>query len=148
MKKIFIFCLLFFAFSSFVQAQMERTVYQSFEIDSMETLDFDLVGEYELIVWAGNSVLTETNVQISHASPSILDYLIENGRYEILSKIEPKSAAFTTKNKDRKPIKNASKTECIEVITLKVFVPDTFEWSKDDLKHLRKKTMVEAQENK
>jgi hypothetical protein len=140
MKKFIILCFFFLALSPFVHAQMERTVYQSFEIDSMETLIFDLVGDYELIVWAGNSVLTETNVQISHASPSILDYLIENGRYEILPKLEPTTASFTTKNKDRKPIKNASKTECIEVITLKVFVPDTFEWSKDDLKHLRKKT--------
>jgi hypothetical protein len=139
MKKFITLCLLLLAFSIAATAQMERTVYQSFEIDSMETLDLDLVGDYELVVWAGNSVLTETNVQIHHASPSILDYLIGNGRYEILGDFQPKSAKFSTKNKERKPIKNSSRTECLEVITLKVFVPDTFEWSVENRTHLQKK---------
>jgi hypothetical protein len=139
MKNLIITCFLLLAFTPFVNAQMERTVYQSFEIDSMDTVDLDLLGDYDLVVWAGNSVLTETNVQISHATPSILDYLIENGRYEILGEIKQPNAKFTTKLKDRKPIKNAARTECIEVITLKVFVPDTFEWDQTDRKHLTKK---------
>ena len=65
-------------------AQMKRTMYQVFEVDSVKRVTLDLAGIYELHTWAGNSVMIENNIEISHASPEILDFLIKEGRYDVV----------------------------------------------------------------
>lgn len=122
---------------------MERTVYQSFEIDSATNIEFKLVGDFELIKWAGNSILTETNIQIWKASPRILDFFIEQGRYEILSSKDIASPLLSSRFLERQPIKT-KEGECVEIIKLKIFVPDIFEWTADDKNHLKKKVEAAA----
>jgi hypothetical protein len=112
-------------------AQMERTMYQVFELDSAKVVDLDLAGIYELQVWAGSSILVETNIQISHASPEILDFLIKQGRYDVLADtISETVVRIKTRIRDRKPIKTPD-GECTEIATTKLFVPDTFIWTED-----------------
>jgi hypothetical protein len=113
------------------EAQMERTMYQVFEVDSAKVVNLDLAGIYELQVWAGSSILVETNIQISHASPEILDYLIKLGRYDVVADtISETVVKIKTKVRDRKPIKTPD-GECTEIATTKLFVPDTFIWTED-----------------
>jgi hypothetical protein len=109
-------------------AQMERTVYQIFPADSARSIRLDLVGQYELIPWAGDNVLAETHIQIWNASPEILDYLIEKERYAIDTLRTGDQFQLTSKVKDRKTIKNREKQECHEVVGLKLFVPDYYAW--------------------
>jgi hypothetical protein len=112
-------------------AQMERTMYQVFELDSAKVVDLDLAGIYELQVWAGSSILVETNIQISHASPEILDFLIKQGRYDVVADtISETVVLIKTRIRDRKPIKTPD-GECTEIATTKLFVPDTFIWTED-----------------
>ena len=112
-------------------AQMERTMYQVFELDSAKVVDLDLAGIYELQVWAGSSILVETNIQISHASPEILDFLIKQGRYDVVADtISETVVRIKTRIRDRKPIKSPD-GECTEIATTKLFVPDTFIWTED-----------------
>ena len=113
------------------EAQMERTMYQVFEVDSAKVVNLDLAGIYELQVWAGSSILVETNIQISHASPEILDYLIKLGRYDVVADtISETVVKIKTKVRDRKPIKTPD-GECTEIATTKLFIPDTFIWTED-----------------
>lgn len=126
--------LLFFALQTSF-GQMERTFYQSFEIDSAQSISIKLTGDFELNAWAGNTILTETNIQIWQASAPILDYFIKNGRFEIKMDKTPGDVLLRHLLPDRKPIKT-SQGECTEVVTLKIFVPDTFEWSIEDKTHL------------
>jgi hypothetical protein len=127
---------LFFAFGA--AAQMERTMYQVFEVDSVKVVNLDLAGIYEVYAWAGSSILAETNIQISHASPQILDFLIKEGRYDLAADtISPSEVKIFTKIRDRKPIKTPA-GECTEIATAKIFVPDTFEWT-DEKKVLTRK---------
>lgn len=138
MKVFLVAILALFCYPYLATAQMERTVYQSFEIDSAETITLDIVGDYEINVWAGNSILTETNIQIWKASPHLLDYFIEEGRYEIVAAKTPAAATLSSKNPTRRPIKTKT-DECTEIVTLKIFVPDNFRpVSPDDKKTLRK----------
>jgi len=119
-------------------AQMERTMYQVFEVDSVKIVNLDLAGMYELHGWAGNSIMVENNIQISHASPEILDFLIKEGRYDVVADtVSPQVRLLYTKVRVRKPIKTPA-GECTEIATTKLFIPDTFIWS-DDKKTLTKK---------
>jgi hypothetical protein len=126
------------ALSFSAAAQMERTMYQVFEIDSIKFIELDLAGIYELETWSGNSILVENNIQISHASPEILDFLIKQGRYDVVADtVSASEIRIYTKIRDRKPIKTPA-GECTEIATTKLFVPDTFIWT-DDRKTLTRK---------
>lgn len=112
-------------------AQMERTVYQVFEVDSIQTVTLDIVGfTYpELHVWAGNSILTEANIQVWDASPEIVNYLIEQGRYSFESEKQNDLLRIFTKVRKREDIKlPGMKSKCVEQTTVKIFVPDIYEW--------------------
>ena len=134
---------LFFLFSQGrVSAQMERTMYQVFEVDSAQTIDLDIAGEYAVEPWAGNAILVETNVQIWDASREILADLIKNGRYDLRTdstgELNPKHIRIFTKNLNRKSIKRLDGQKCLEIAVTKIFIPDTFYVSEDRKKLTRK----------
>ena len=112
-------------------AQMERTVYQVFEVDSIQSITLDIVGfTYpELHVWAGNNILTEANIQVWDASPEIVKYLIEKGRYAFDQEKSANTLRIFSKVRKREDIKLPGMTsKCTEQTTIKVFVPDIYEW--------------------
>ena len=113
------------------QAQMERTFYQVFEVDSARMITLDLAGIYEVHAWAGTSVLAETNVQIWHASPEILNFLIKEGRYDLVSEKIDGGMEIYTKDRNRKPLKT-KEGEVTEIATVKLFVPDFYTWETQD----------------
>lgn len=136
MRYLFLLFSLTLALSA--SAQMKRTMYQVFEVDSVERVTLDLAGIYELHTWAGNSIMVENNIEISHASPEILDFLIKEGRYDVVSDtISPTEWRIYTKIRDRKPVKTPA-GECTEIATVKIFVPDTYLWSDDKTMLTRK----------
>ncbi len=122
-------CLLALALSA--SAQMERTVYQVFEVDSSQTVTLDIVGfTYpELHVWAGNNILTEANIQVWEASPEIVNYLIDQGRYAFETEKSGDTLRIYTKVRKREDIKlPGMHSKCVEQTTVKVFIPDIYEW--------------------
>lgn len=134
-----------------ISAQMERTVYQVFEVDSIQSVTLDIVGfTYpELHVWAGNSILTEANIQVWDASPEIVNYLIEQGRYAFETEKTAGALRVFTKIRKRQDIKMPGmQKKCVEQTTVKVFVPDIYDWDPaewtpeqtDKPKTLRRKT--------
>jgi hypothetical protein len=140
--SLFVFFLLGLSYNA--QAQMERTMYQVFEVDSAQTVDFAVAGDYEILTWAGNSILVETNVQIWEASREILGELIKLGRYDLAADSSavpnPKQIRIFTKNLERKPIKRLDGQKCLEIAVTKIFVPDTFLVSEDKKQLTRKST--------
>lgn len=122
----------FFAFSGAVSAQMERTVYQVFEVDSVQTVTLDIVNfTYpEIHIWAGNNILTEANIQIWDASPEIVKHLIENGRYAFDSEKTGDALHIFSKIRERADVKlPGMRSKCVEQTTIKVFVPDIYEFN-------------------
>ena len=121
--------------TSRANAQMERTMYQVFDVDSAKTVALDIVGIYEIHTWAGSSILVETNIQIWDGSREILGFLIKEGRYDVAMDSTagptPTEMKIFTKNKERKPIKRPDGQKCLEIATAKIFIPDTFIISED-----------------
>ena len=121
-------------------AQMVRTLYQLFEVDSVQTIQLEISDIYEINTWAGNSVLIETTIKLGNGSPEILDFLIKKGRYDVaIDSSMKESIRLYTKMPDRD--KNKLKTpagEVTEIPEAKIFVPNTFIWT-DDKKTLTRK---------
>ena len=111
-----------------INAQLTRTFHHSFEIDSIDNMALNLEGEYEISFWAGNTVLTETNVELYDASPNIFKHFIKVGRYNLEFAENGKNGVVKHTQLNRKPI-YTKEGQCWEVVKLKIFVPDSFEKS-------------------
>jgi len=135
----FLFLMTFlFAFLLRCEAQMERTLYQVLEIDSVKTISIDLYGQYNLKSWAGSTMLIETTIQLTNASPAIMNYLIKEGRYDFaVDTVNQSELKIYTRLKNRKKIKTPA-GECTEIFMTNILVPEFMVWT-DDRKTLRRK---------
>ena len=115
-------------FIQLAQAQLTKVLHQTFEIDSVDKITLDLYGEFTVEKWAGNTILTETKIEIYDASPGIFKFFIEEkGRYDIIAEIDGMTASIFSNDSERKTIKNKqTDTECFELIKLKILVPEDF----------------------
>jgi hypothetical protein len=112
-----------------VSAQMEQTIYQIFPTDSARTVHLDIVDSCNIIPWAGDNVLAEIRIRLWDCSPEILDYLIKQERYAVLSEQRGEAFWLSSKDKKRKEIRNKQRITCPEVVEIKLFVPDYYEWT-------------------
>ncbi|HRI61805.1 MAG TPA: hypothetical protein PK228_18835 [Saprospiraceae bacterium] len=139
MPRLFLL-LIFTAIHLGAHAQMSRTIYQVYEVDSVKTVYLEIADVYDIYSWAGSTILIETNVQLSHGSPEILDYLIKEGRYDVdIDTSAMPTVRIYTKMPDRK--KKRVKTPAGEITELpeaKIYVPDTFTWTNDKKLMMRK----------
>ncbi len=100
-------------------------MHQSFEIEELDQIKLDLVGEYEIVEWAGNSILIETNIELYSASRDIYNFFKEQGRYDVEADSSANLINLKSVDKVRKPIKTR-KGECFEIIRVRVLVPEDF----------------------
>ncbi|MCB0661409.1 MAG: hypothetical protein KDC24_01615 [Saprospiraceae bacterium] len=114
---------LFFSFSGY--SQLEKTIHQTFAVDKEPNIQLDIYGDYELIPWAGDHILTETNIQLYEASEGILEHFLKIGRYEMVIDSTEGRFSLVSKDKERRSVKT-SKGECYEFVNTKVFVPDAY----------------------
>ncbi|MCB0522422.1 MAG: hypothetical protein H6577_26145 [Lewinellaceae bacterium] len=123
-----IFVIAFFILSSLpaVSGQVEKTIHQTFDIGESTTISLALAGEYSIVPWAGNTVMTETQVELYDASPSILKHLLEKDqRYRIDADTTGGTIKLISFDQKREPVRTRSGT-CTELVHIKVFVPDNF----------------------
>ena len=122
---------------------MERTTYQTFEVDSARVINLDIMGECEIKTWAGSNLLVETNVQIWDANKEILNFLIREGRYDLATDStadpHPREIRIYTRYTERKPVKKKDGGKCLEIAVTRIFIPDTYVISEDKRRLTRKK---------
>lgn len=114
-------------------AQLKETVHQTFEIDEAQSINLDLAGDFEIVKWAGNTLMSKTYIELSDAKPSILNYYLKEGRYELEGNASGESFSLVAKDKVRKAIQFKELT-CYEYTNVVIYVPDDFvETSKTSL---------------
>ncbi len=124
--------LLYWASAGSLLAQMERTFYQIFEVDSVQNVVLDAVNFIypEVHTWAGTSILIEVTVRVWDASPERVDGLIREGRYAFEAERRGDVLHIYSKMRRREPIymfRERRKVKCLEQTTVKFFVPDIYE---------------------
>ena len=140
--KLSFFLSAFLLLSFAANAQLAKTIHQTFDLGEAETVALQLQGDVEIETWAGNSVMTETQIELYDATPAVLKYFVEElGRYEIEAKEQGTGLALVSKDQTRRSIQYKGQ-QCFETTRTKVFVPDTYEVVGDT--QLRRK--VEATE--
>lgn len=123
----FLFAIVLFSLSAqTMNAQLSKVIHQTYDINDAETVSLQITGEYKIEKWAGNTIMTETSIELYDAKPSILKHFVEHGRYEILSEENDATYFLKSKDSERKAIKT-KKGECYEFVKIRIFIPEDFE---------------------
>jgi hypothetical protein len=126
MKYLVSAFLLFFAVFA-AQGQQEKTIHQTFQVEEAPTILLELVGDYTIIQWAGNTVMTETRIELYDAPPAILNHFADKEqRYAIKSDTIGGSIKLYSADKKRDTIRTKN-SSCTEIVKLKVFIPEDYE---------------------
>lgn len=117
-------------------AQLVKTLFQTFELpDSATLISFQVYQEdaFEVIPWAGNTVMTESNIKLYYASRAVFDHLLEKGRYNFESRENGDTVVLKAVNERLLKVKlntdeeaHAGKQKKNEVVSIRIFIPDGF----------------------
>ena len=132
MTKSYLMAIVFCTVPLLLSAQLQKHLHKTYEIaDSIDMIVLDTYdNRYEAVPWAGNTIMTETKIQLYEASNAILEHFMEKGRYDLEPYIEGTLLKLVSKDKERRAIKT-SKGESFEVFELRIFIPEDFEKSGD-----------------
>lgn len=137
-------------------AQYRKVIHQTFEIDSIDQVILDLVGDLQIDTWPGNIIMTETTINIFDASSGLIDHMMKAGRYESISERPNESMILTisSKDKDRKSIKvrrrvNGKLVErtVYELVDVRIFIPEDFAFMNEEHTHWERKPEIEDELN-
>lgn len=127
LKKLCFLTLCFlFVFCENGFSQLRRTLHQTIDLSNSVSVKLDLDGDYELVHWAGNHFLIETNIALYDANKHLLKHLVDQGRYEVAQSGSGSQALIEWKDAERRKVMYRQK-ECFEEAKVKVYIPDFFE---------------------
>lgn len=110
------------------QAQLKKTLHKVFEVpETANLLVFNIYegDSYDVIPWAGNTIMTETQVEMSKASRGVFDFFLEEGRYDFITAPQSDSLIISSKDLLRRVIK-LEDVEAIEKVHSRIYIPDYF----------------------
>ncbi len=129
MKKI-AFTVLLILITYTLQAQLSRRMHQVFEIDSTGTVRIDLwpqIDEYqwEVEAWPSRHIMVETQVGLTNANDAILEFLMEEKRYELKLEKDTDQVLLTNFLEERTPI-GTKRGDITENIRLIIYMPEFY----------------------
>lgn len=123
---------LFVFFSLSLQAQIKHTFHNTYELEEIETIELEVVGEIEFVKWKGTSLMTETIIELGNATKGILRHLLNKQRYDLTDASEGTMLRIESVTKERKAVITRSGT-CDEHVGVIIYVPKDFEVRNDNL---------------
>lgn len=126
-------------------AQLVKTLFQTFEVpDSATVLTFEVYEQdtFAVVPWAGNTIMTESNIKLYYVSRAVFDHLLEAGRYNFGSRESGDTLALATVEQRRLELKLkpgeeegdkqreryavAQQQQKNEIVEGRIFIPDDF----------------------
>ncbi len=105
--------------------QAQKTFHDTFQLDSVKTIQLDMYGETKVQAWPGNNIMIETRIKLYDASDVILGHFIDAGRYKVEAQEEGDVLRLVSLDKERKTIKT-KRGECFEEVNTIVYMPESF----------------------
>ena len=107
-------------------AQLERTLHQTFSLDSIDRVQVDLTGDVTFETWSGASLLAETHVALYQGNKDLLQFFVEKQeRYRIEEQRTAPALQLASAQPERRAIQYRGKV-CREEVQITVYVPEEF----------------------
>lgn len=119
--------------------QQRRVMHQTYDLNGMASILFDIKDNYEVELWAGTALLIETTVEMWEinangkvdAPESIFKHFIEKGRYQTTgSLLNGNQLRIQSKDMQRAAIRTKT-GDCSEEVVVKIMLPDSFQKTGD-----------------
>ncbi len=125
---------LFLLLPGLMLAQNRRVFHQTFQLDSVKVLYFDVVDSLKVEPWAGNVAMSETKISVLNASKGVMKFLVEEaGRYNVDVKINQDTFSMVSKIRERKAMHTVDGRIMEEEVYIRVFVPKEYEMIEPNL---------------
>ncbi len=111
---------------SYSYGQMAKKISQTIEIGKAETLRLDVPNAK--ILWRttkGTRIIIETSVELSVPNEALLNFIINNGRYELLCQVNERTRQMVLSSKRNRNMLIVKGEECQEHVIYTIFVPPT-----------------------
>jgi len=125
MKQLYLFCTLFFALLAGVcEAQITKTIHQTFTLDDATNVDINVVGKnVEIRETKGSRVMVEITIQISEPNERLLDFIINSGRYNLDRTMDVSQGRLKIASKRTNNVIMVKGKECYEQLSYIFYVP-------------------------
>lgn len=124
--KLFLVSLLCLCSSYFCLGQVSKKTYQTIIAHNTDVIRINIEGAtVELKETKGTRILVETSIKLSVPNEALLNFVIGNGRYELVqTKDESKRELLLEAKKDKNVILVKGEL-CAESVTYTIYVPAT-----------------------
>lgn len=91
-----------------------------------ESLKIDIEGaEVELKETKGTRILVETSIELSLPNEALLNFVVEQGRYELTKSVDAMSRQLSLQSKKNKNVIVVRGETCREKVVYTIYVPNT-----------------------
>lgn len=108
----------------YAYGQFAKKTSQTVDIGKAETLRLDVTNAK--ILWRttkGKRIIIETSVELSVPNESLLNFIVNNGRYELLCQINERTKQMVLSSKRNRNMLIVKGEECQERVIYTIFVP-------------------------
>lgn len=125
-NKLLFISLFFFFLSQLCLGQVSKKTYQTIIANNTEVVRINIEGAtVELKETKGSRILVETIVKLSVPNEALLDFVIGNGRYELVQTKDDSKRELLLEAKKNKNVILVKGEACAEVVSYIVYVPSS-----------------------
>lgn len=106
-------------------SQVAKTLHQTFTIESAEKINVDLDKAQNIFLkdTKGSRILVETKVRLSLPNQSLLDFVVNNGRYNLIKSIDKTTRELTLSSNKQNNVIVVKGQTCQEYLTYTIYMP-------------------------
>jgi len=120
------FCFLtLFSLPSLLSAQVSTSLNQIFKIDEAQSINIQINNPNLKIKYTkGTRILVETTVSISIENPTLLHFITQKGRYDLVSALDKSTKCLKILPKNERSLILIKGQELLEDISYTIYIPE------------------------
>lgn len=125
-NKLLFISLFYLSLSHFCLGQVSRKAYQTIVANNTDLIKINIEGAaVELKETKGSRILVETVIRLSVPNGALLDFVISNGRYELIKTENQSKRELLLEEKKNKNVILVKGEACTEIVTYTIYVPSS-----------------------
>ena len=117
---------IFLFFSLSANAQIERSIFEAFDLEEIEQIQINLKDSVKIEFWPGDNILVESNIAFYNGTKNIFEQLIKDGRYSLVENRASTSLTLSDNGKTVKKIADKNGQICDETIERTIYIPEDY----------------------
>lgn len=125
-----LFTLLCALYAGMLCAQISHTVHRTYVADNINQVKLNLTGDrIEVRETKGSRILVEMMVRADVPNETMMKFLVDNGRYELIQEVDAESGLLTLTTKQPSNVLMVRGKECREQIAYIVYLPPRIKYA-------------------